>query len=67
MKTDCEPFRELLALRLYDELSNDEDRRLGEHLQQCHDCTAFAGELEVGLGRQPASPAAGGDLPAGLL
>ncbi len=44
-------IRELLALRLYDELEPDEQRSLEAHLRGCTDCARFANELEVGLGR----------------
>lgn len=51
MTTSCEPFRELLALRLFDELDADEAPRLDEHLASCEACRAFEGELALGLGR----------------
>lgn len=45
-----ENFHELLALRLYGELSADEARALERHLGACAECAAFALELERGLG-----------------
>jgi anti-sigma factor RsiW len=41
---------ELLALRLYGELSTEEDRALERHLATCTECTSFARELAQGLG-----------------
>ncbi|MCZ6597699.1 MAG: zf-HC2 domain-containing protein [Planctomycetota bacterium] len=45
-----EGFRELLALRLYDELDGRESELLDEHLRGCAACADFARELESGLG-----------------
>jgi anti-sigma factor RsiW len=45
-----ETFHELLALRLYGELSTEEERLLEEHLASCADCAGFASELETTLG-----------------
>ena len=45
-----ENFHELLALRLYGELSADEERALERHLASCAECTSFARELGQGLG-----------------
>ncbi len=45
-----ETFHELLALRLYGELSPDEERALTGHLATCEDCRAFGRELAGTLG-----------------
>ena len=47
----CEIFREHLALCLYDELEEDEERRLDAHLESCGACRAIQGELRSGLAR----------------
>jgi hypothetical protein len=52
---NCETTRELLALRLYDELERDEGARLDAHLADCAACRAKADELEQGLGRLAAA------------
>jgi anti-sigma factor RsiW len=59
----CDPYRELLALRLYDELDDGERRRLEGHLARCPACRAAEVELRAGLGRLivDAAPA---ELPA---
>lgn len=59
-----ETFRELLALRLYDELEAAESAALDAHLAGCAACRTFALELQAGLGRAPQGTAAD-DLPAG--
>lgn len=56
-------WREMLALRLYDELSAGESVTLERHLAECPDCARFAEELEQGLGAIERSGASG-DLPA---
>ncbi len=45
-----ENYHELLALRLYGELSADEERILARHLAECPECGAFGRELEQALG-----------------
>ncbi len=45
-----ETFHELLALRLYGELSSDEERLLAGHLATCADCRLFGDELGRTLG-----------------
>jgi anti-sigma factor RsiW len=57
-------IHELLALDLYRELDTAEHARLEQHLAQCPECRAFAGELRQGLGRL-AGAAVEGDLPSG--
>ena len=47
----CENIRELLALRLYDELEGSEGARVDAHLLDCEACRKAAAELERGLGR----------------
>jgi predicted anti-sigma-YlaC factor YlaD len=54
---NCETTRELLALRLYDELERDEGARIDAHLAECGDCRALDADLGRGLGRLGASPA----------
>ncbi len=56
--TDHERFRELLALRLYDELEEVEQHELASHLESCASCQRFGEELATGLG---AVPRGGGD------
>jgi anti-sigma factor RsiW len=50
-QTDHDTFRELSALRLYDELEPAEQARLERHLAACASCAAHAHELAAGLGR----------------
>jgi anti-sigma factor RsiW len=40
-----EPFREMLCLRLYGELTAEERAAVERHLQSCADCRAFEAEL----------------------
>jgi len=60
---NCRDYRELLALRLYDELDAPETDRLQAHLEACAACRAYAAELDLGLGRLARE--APDDLPAG--
>lgn len=62
-----ERMRELLALRLYDEIEPEEQLELASHLASCIECARFAGELDSGLGRlrEEAARAADAQLPAG--
>ena len=62
--TTHEPFRELLALRLYDELDQFEGARLDAHLEDCAACREFAAALGEGLG-VVVPVTAGPDLPEG--
>ena len=58
-----EEFHELLALRLYGEVSAEEEHGLQVHLATCGDCSRFWEELQAGLGAlQETSPSP--DLPA---
>ena len=61
-----EPFRELIALRLYEEIDEVERTRLERHLAVCADCSRYASEIESGLGgiARGASSSADLDLPA---
>lgn len=47
---DHDALRELLALRLYDELDPAETTRLDAHLAECSACRAYDAELVAGLG-----------------
>jgi len=60
----CDDYRELAALRLYDELEADDSARLERHLGGCAACAGFARELQAGLGRLAQRPPVD-DLPAG--
>ncbi|MEM7309219.1 MAG: zf-HC2 domain-containing protein [Planctomycetota bacterium] len=60
-----EPFRELLALRLYGELDDAEARALAAHLAGCDACARFADELEHGLGAAPRGETGAAELPDG--
>ena len=64
-----ENYRELIALRLYQESSPGEARELEAHLATCESCAAFARELEGGLGahKRAAAERDTPDLPAGWL
>ena len=44
-------FQELLALRLYDEITRAEQERLDSHLSSCEACRSFEAQLAKGLGR----------------
>lgn len=70
-ETDHETWRELLALRLYDELDPEEAARLAHHLAGCAACRDEAAAIERGLGsliprehREADEPAT--ELPADL-
>jgi len=64
--TRHDEIRELLALRLYGELDAEGHEQVARHLPGCEACTAFASELERGLGRLAARPDdAFDELPAG--
>ena len=65
---NCENIRELLALRLYDELEGSEGARVDAHLTDCGACRKAAAELERGLGRLRVAsiPAAAPARPAHL-
>lgn len=58
-----ERYKELLALRLYDELNGDETGELDTHLEGCDGCRAYERELAGGLGST--MPPAAADLPEG--
>lgn len=60
-------YRELLALRLYDELDEDESRDLDAHLSDCAECRAYASELESGLGVLAKQGPVVNDLPDGWM
>ena len=53
-----EAFHELLCLRVYGELSADEERLLAQHLTGCADCRAFGDELAGSLGALASEQAA---------
>jgi len=59
-----ERVHELLCLRLYGEISDEEGEAVSAHLQECAACRAFAGELGAGLGSLAAAGAAPDELPA---
>lgn len=64
MTAQHESFRELTALRLYDELDGADAERLEAHLSGCAECREYAAELEAGLGAC-SRPSDLADLPAG--
>jgi anti-sigma factor RsiW len=61
-----DPFREQMALSLYDELGRDESIALERHLEQCDECRRFQAELARGMGRvrSLANARADAELPA---
>ena len=59
-----EDYRELIALRLYEELEGRDGVRLEQHLSGCAPCREYALALEAGLGAC-SQPTEDTDLPAG--
>jgi len=61
-----ESFHELLCLRVYGELSPEEERSLAQHLASCADCRTFGAELAGTLGvlHRARTSAGEGELPS---